>query len=161
VQIGEPLAVYRRPADVFVARFLGSPPMNLVTASLATQAGEPVLRIGAVEIALPPQVCTALPSAATQPGALLLGVRPEDLYAPPPAEVRPRAADITARVVTVEPLGAETLLVLALDGVAEEVIARIGRDSTLRPGNVASIAIDTGALHLFDPVSGRALYPQP
>ena len=51
------------------------------------------------------------------------------------------------------------LLVLALDGAGEEVIARIGRDTDLRPGAAAAIALDTAAVHLFDPATTRAIAP--
>jgi multiple sugar transport system ATP-binding protein len=161
VQIGTPLDVYRRPADTFVARFLGNPPMNLMATTLVAGNGGPFLRIGKAQVPLPREAALALPANATVPGALLIGVRPEDLYAPPPAEIRLRTAEVAARIVAVEPLGAETLILLALDGVVEEVIARIGRDTTLRAGDMASIAIDTAALHLFEAPSGRALFPVP
>ena len=148
VQTGRPLEVYRRPADTFVARFLGNPPMNLLPAR--AEAG--ALRLGGLRFGLPDRL-------ARVAGEVILGVRPEDLYALPPPEVAARAATLPARVLAVEPLGAETLLVLALDGAGEEVIARIGRDTDLRPGAAAAIALDTAAVHLFDPATTRAIAP--
>ena len=70
VQIGRPLEVYRRPADTFVARFLGNPPMNLLPAR--AEAG--ALRLGGLRFGLPDRL-------ARVAGDVILGVRPEDLYA--------------------------------------------------------------------------------
>jgi multiple sugar transport system ATP-binding protein len=94
-------------------------------------------------------------------GEVLLGIRPEDLYeAGPPGDGRPengRTVPLAMRVVAVEPLGAETLLVLLLDGCEDEVIARIGRETALRPGDEATIHLDTTSLHLFDPATTRVI----
>jgi multiple sugar transport system ATP-binding protein len=64
---------------------------------------------------------------------------------------------LPARVVAVEPLGAETLLVVVLDASSEELIARIGRDTELRNGDRLDIALDTAAIHLFDPSTTQAI----
>ena len=158
VQVGRPLEVYRRPADTFVARFLGNPPMNLLPARIEAGTDRPGLRLGGARIELPPDLARALPWGAAD---VILGVRPEDLYAVPPPEIASRAAPLPARVAAVEPLGAETLLVLTLEGMAEEVIARIGRDTDLRPGDHPTMVLDSAAIHLFDPATTRAIAPAP
>ncbi len=84
-----------------------------------------------------------------------MGVRPEDLYEAPPPGLDGQTVALPVRVDAVEPLGAETLLVLSFAG--EELIARIGRDTALRMGDHVSIALDAGAIHLFDPTTGAAL----
>jgi multiple sugar transport system ATP-binding protein len=61
------------------------------------------------------------------------------------------------RVAAVEPLGAETLLLLTLDATSEVVTARVGRETTLRPGDLATIALDTAAIQLFDPATARVI----
>ena len=158
VQIGPPLAVYRDPVNTFVARFLGNPPMNLMRVALETDAGEPRLRLG--NVALPAAAWPADRLGTLGSGALL-GIRPEDLY-----EVSPRPGDnsvlpLPATVAAVEPLGAETLLVLMLDGVEEEVIARSGRETRLRPGGRATIMLDGAAAQLFDATTTRAIARTP
>ena len=60
VQMGRPLDVYRNPADTFVAKFLGNPPMNLLQGHLEAQDGHPVARIAGSTIALPRRTATAL-----------------------------------------------------------------------------------------------------
>jgi ABC-type sugar transport system ATPase subunit len=84
-----------------------------------------------------------------------LGVRPEDLYEVPPPGLKDRTVGLPVRVEAVEPLGAETLLVLSFESA--ELIARIGRDTGLRGGDRVAIALDVGAIHLFDPATGDAL----
>ena len=64
---------------------------------------------------------------------------------------------LSARVVAVEPLGAETLLLVALDVSNDELIARIGRDTALRNGDRLELALDTAAIHLFDPATTKAI----
>ena len=87
---------------------------------------------------------------------VIVGVRPEDLYEAVPAGAA-HFARLPVRVVAVEPLGAETLLVVALDASGEEVIARIGRDTALCAGDRFDVALDIAAIHLFDPVTTKAI----
>lgn len=148
VQIGAPLEVYRNPVNTFVAQFLGNPPMNLVPIELGRCSG----RLGRVSIPLRSWSETALGPAR----GVLLGIRPEDLY-----ETPPRPGDdlvpIAMQVSAVEPLGAETLLVLTLDDDTTDIIARVGRDTRLRIGERATILLDTTTVHLFDPITTRVI----
>ena len=155
VQIGAPLEVYRNPANTFVAKFLGSPPMNLLPVTTDAGADGYRFRLGG----------TAWPAngwAAEKLGALggqaLIGIRPEDLYEASP---RPGDANIVplpaATVAAVEPLGAETLVVLTLAGVAQEVIARVGRETKLRPGDAAAFMVDMMAMHVFDTMTTQTI----
>jgi multiple sugar transport system ATP-binding protein len=138
-QIGRPMEVYAEPADMFVASFLGSPPMNLLPATGIAgglKVGERVLRLAGVPA-----------------GPVMLGVRPEDLRLVP-AET---AMTLPAEVEAVEPLGAETLLVLRVAGLARELTLRGGRKLEARPGERVAVAPDPAAVRLFDPDSGRVL----
>jgi multiple sugar transport system ATP-binding protein len=155
IQVGRPLEVYGNPASTFVARFLGSPPMNLVAARLETVDGCVRLHVAGIEIAP-----TSWPTSALLPhtaNGAVFGVRPEDLYELPAPGGVERFAQLAVRVVAVEPLGAETLLVLQTTATGEEVILRGGRETTLKAGQLTRIAIDTARIHLFDPASGRTI----
>jgi multiple sugar transport system ATP-binding protein len=154
VQVGAPLDVYRAPADTFVARFLGNPPMNLLEVPYDASDGQAALRLEETLLPLP-----GWPPQALRPyegGTLILGVRPEDLYED--AKDMPGGPPflLDVQVDGIEPLGAETLLILSL-GRGGELIARVGRSTGLRAGERARIAVDTGTLHLFDPATGRAI----
>jgi multiple sugar transport system ATP-binding protein len=155
VQIGCPLEVYRQPADTFVARFLGNPQMNLLTGRLEANDGCGVLLVADAAIRLPGRLSPALAPYVGRP--LIIGMRPEDLYESPPPGHEDRAARLPVRVIAVERLGAETLLMLALGGSNEELVARIGRDTALRSGDQTTFLLDTAAAHLFDPVTTRAI----
>jgi len=155
IQVGRPLEVYGQPANTFVARFLGNPPMNLLSASLEAVGGRVRLRFGGGTLELAGWSASELgPQIA---GGIILGIRPEDIYETPVANARGAMIEIAVRVVAVEPLGAETLLVLAGEGVTEEFIARVGRQTLLKPGDRTTIALDTAQLHLFDKATSRAI----
>jgi multiple sugar transport system ATP-binding protein len=148
VQIGAPLEVYRNPANTFVAKFLGSPPMNLLPVSAEAGPDGYRFRLGGSTFAANAWAAEKL---AALRGQALIGIRPEDLY-----EASPRPGDENiiqlplTTVAAVEPLGAETLVVFTLAGMAQEVIARVGRETKVRPGDTPAIMMDTVAMHVFD-----------
>ncbi len=154
IQVGQPLEVYRKPADTFVARFLGNPPMNLLSARVSEEQGVVALQLGNGTIPISEWPRAVFDAHA---GGVTLGVRPEDLYENPPEAIAACALRLPVMVAAVEPLGAETLLLLLLDGSGEELTARTGRDTGLRVGDRTTIALDSSAIHLFDFASGLAL----
>jgi multiple sugar transport system ATP-binding protein len=154
VQIGAPLEVYRKPADMFVARFLGNPPMNLVNGRVEGNNGHGVVHMAGCVLPLANHTVSALARHVGR--EVVVGIRPEDLYEAAPAGVG-HFARVGARVVAVEPLGAETLLVVSLEISGTEMIARIGRDTTLHAGDRLDLHLDTGTIHLFDPATTRAI----
>jgi len=155
VQTGRPLEVYRKPADTFVARFLGNPPMNLLQGRLETQDSRLVARFAGGAVPLPKRTLSSLVRHVGRD--VVVGVRPEDLYEIAPAGAAAEITRLPARVVAVEPLGAETLLVVALDGSDVELIARVGRETALNSGDRLDLALDTAAIHLFDPATTKAI----
>jgi sn-glycerol 3-phosphate transport system ATP-binding protein len=137
-QVGTPTDVYRRPATRFVATFIGSPPMNILP---ATVEGPGAISIAGTRIA------AADMAGGLSPGSTVeAGLRPEDLHVTT-GEGLPFAIDF------VEELGA-TQLFHGKTGGAELVIqaptGRIARDA-----GALRLAIDPGAVHLFDPATGR------
>jgi sn-glycerol 3-phosphate transport system ATP-binding protein len=133
-QIGTPEAVYARPASVFVAGFIGSPPMNLARGDAEGTRFE--LAGGVV----------ALPAPAPRSGGLILGVRPEHLA--------PRPGGWPMRVELVEMLGAERLV----HGRVGDVPLTVRVDAAASAPQ-AGQTLDVGAapehLHWFDPATGR------
>jgi multiple sugar transport system ATP-binding protein len=131
-QIGAPLEVYRRPADTFVASFLGSPPTNLIPARFNSEA----LHVGEAKLAL---------SRKSSVENVLFGIRPEDIRID---GANPHAH---GEVLAVEPLGAETILRLRVAGVAADVMLRGPRTVSAKVGERVPLAYDIAAAHLFDP----------
>ena len=155
VQVGEPLQVYREPADTFVAKFLGNPPMNLFNARLEASAGEVAARFGQFVLPLPALDASKLSDYLDR--QVVVGIRPEDLSEIQPSIPQQPQTGFKARVATVEALGAETLLILEIDGIEEMVRARLDRDSPARLGDEILIRVDVNRVHLFDPETSRSI----
>ena len=145
-QIDTPMAIYERPASIFVAGFIGSPAMNLLAAKVGDGfelAGGGVIR---------PRDIT-LPDAGRD---VLLGVRPEHLTVVEDGA----AADIELKVTAVETLGADTLAhghPVAGDARAGELIARLPGSVRVADGDILRLSIDAGAAHIFDAGTGKRL----
>lgn len=142
-QMGSPLELYHRPANVFVATFIGSPSMNLYNGTVEAGDGGLVMRTET-------GVIMPLPANRMDLSGrkIVYGIRPEDIE----FGSGPRA---TARVSTVEPTGAETLLLCKVGNVNTVVVSR--ERVTLGPGDDISLTFPTGRLHLFDQTTGRRL----
>jgi multiple sugar transport system ATP-binding protein len=154
VQIGPPMEVYRNPADVFVAGFLASPPMNLLRARIRGDGDDGGLQavVGGLGIRLTETAQRV--AAPYRDREVTLGIRPEDLREQPTAADGALAIDL--EVVAIEALGPEVILIGGLPG-GPEIAARMGRDFTARIGGRQQVHLDPAAIHLFDPTTGRAL----
>jgi multiple sugar transport system ATP-binding protein len=141
LQIGTPDQVYRRPANIFVAKFIGSPAMNMLPARCAS--GQIVIDgLGSV----------AAPAGCRDDQRLTIGVRPDDLtVANGPAD----GLTVDAEVILVEPQGPDALVYVRLG--AHEVIAKSDARILPRPGARVRLVTDPADLHLFDPDTGRAV----
>ncbi len=134
-QIGSPLEVYDRPANAFVAGFVGSPEMNLVPA-----------RIESGRIILDDGVATPAPGNAPT-GPVLVGIRPEALV--------PSHQGMPFVVQGVEQLGSQTLFIGLLGPHRVRVLA--SRINDVAPGEAIHVAVEPEAVHLFDNASGARL----
>jgi len=144
-QLGTPAEIYQRPADVFVARFLGNPGMNVLTGVAEVKKGRGKGEEGRVAQCGPFQIPLALPDYA---GNLQLGIRPEDVSLWPPGS---GVGD--AEVTVVEPLGSETLVHLEADG--QRLVARLPGLAATAPGTRVGVRVDATRLHLFDAAGAR------
>jgi multiple sugar transport system ATP-binding protein len=152
-QVGTPSEVFEKPANVFVAGFIGSPPMNQLDAVVATAAGAPVARLSdGVEVPL----TGGLAGKVTEGQAVVVGFRPES-FAPQGHSLH--AADrslVLERSVSIaEPLGTETILFADLGG--QEVQGKMLDPRVVAPGETLRFTLDLSRLHVFDKASGRAL----
>ncbi len=150
VQVGTPRDIYNSPADLFVARFVGSPAMNLMEGTVDSSKGGQVLRISS-KLAIP------LPSGFAANGqAVTLGIRPENIIiGDTPAE---GCLVLDARVDLVEPTGADTLVIFDVAG--KEVTARTAPTARINVGDTLKFAFSQESLHLFDTKSGLRLNPR-
>jgi multiple sugar transport system ATP-binding protein len=155
-QFADPDTVYRYPANLFVARFMGSPPMNTMPARLEAGRGGPVVVVGAGR---PDEVRLRLQgyeAAAPFVGSdVVLGIRPECIAEGSRVFSGAPPIIVEAPVEMVEPTGAETMVLLRLGG--EPAMARITPDVRPAPGARASFALDTRRVCLFDPKTERLI----
>ncbi len=162
-QAAPPRELYDRPANVFVATFIGSPPMNLYQARLDIVGDTAELILGSQRLALPPAVIKQSTELAAFNGAeLIVGIRPEALTDPAStgAPAGPEAS-LTADVALVEVLGTEQLVHFQLDaplaGDEPAGVARVGPRARIQPHGRTVLAVDTERLHFFDPATGAAI----
>jgi len=137
-QIGSPLELYDRPANLFVAGFIGSPAMNMIAGKMEgnTFVADEGTR---VDLALAP------PNSAGRP--VTLGVRPEHFHLDPNG--------LPAEILTVEPTGSETQVVARFAG--QEIMGAFRERITAQPGETLRIRPEPSAVHLFDTQSGARI----
>ncbi|HEX7525637.1 MAG TPA: ABC transporter ATP-binding protein [Gaiellaceae bacterium] len=148
-QSDTPERLYREPLNIFVAGFIGSPPMNLMRGVLA--AG--VLRLGPHSIDFPTEIRDA---------DVIVGLRPEDITLAHAGD----ASAIPAVVEITEMLGPELLAHMRVDGLETEIgersmiVARLDPNITLHPGEAVGLVLDRARVRLFDRTSGVSLDPR-
>jgi multiple sugar transport system ATP-binding protein len=171
-QIDRPQRLYDDPDNLFVAAFIGSPAMNLLSARLEERGGTLRAWIGGQELELPASLVDARPALRRHIGRqLVIGVRPEDLCDTSQRREHPAAARLKATVDLTEALGSDIMVHLRtagqnvltedLEQLADEagtaargdgalVLARFPRTSRVRDGDTIELGVDTSRLHLFD-----------
>ena len=185
-QVAAPQELYDRPLNLFVAGFIGSPSMNLVEATLERADGGLTAVAGSQRVALGDETLSARPALKQFEGKpVILGIRPEDLE---DAELADAAAGRTldGEVQLTEALGSEVMVHFSIDathaitdevrelqkdaGTAEmgmasaqdgggaTMVGRFGARSKARKGEPIKVAVDTRALHFFDPETGLGIY---
>ncbi|MDP2782685.1 ABC transporter ATP-binding protein [Devosia sp.] len=144
-QIGTPSEVFEHPVNIFVAGFIGSPPMNLLDAVVSN--GKARLSDG-IEVPLPAGM------AVQENQEIVLGFRPESL-APKGHALHGDGAALTLErtVVIAEPLGTETILFVEMGGM--DVQAKMLNPRVVAPGETLEFTLDLSRLHVFDKASGK------
>jgi len=150
-QVAQPLELYNKPANLFVAEFIGSPPMNF----FPVQFTAPLLIAH-------PQFRFTLPDIWAKNlrqydgRGLILGIRPEHLSIHPPA-----TKNLSVQVEIVEALGHETYLRVCLtDAPAVRMQVRVPPERSIRVGEQLWLAIAHDKIHLFDPDTELAIFPR-
>jgi len=178
-QVDRPQVLYDRPANLFVAGFIGSPAMNFVQAELVDRDGAVAARFGPHEVVVPPGTVDARPGRR-----VVLGIRPEDIRLVQGDGPTSAAAVLDVTIDIREDMGAEVFLHFKVDAEAVETealkemageeaaeaaafqrgdsawIARVARGADVREGRGARLELDTRMLHFFDPATGHSLDAQ-
>jgi multiple sugar transport system ATP-binding protein len=171
VQLDTPRALYRRPTDLFVAGFVGTPAIGLLRGRLVSAGDWAGFRIGTRVLPLWRPVPPELRDWVGRD--LVLGLRPTDVQ-DARAGSDAEAVRLPAVAAVVERTGSQTLVTLTVDapavaapgadlpvGPRARLHARFPARSSVRVGDSVELAIDSAQVHVFDPASGRALWHPP
>jgi multiple sugar transport system ATP-binding protein len=180
-QVGTPTEVYDRPVNLFVAGFMGSPPMNLARGTIESADGGLAVRIGSSTLPIPAEKAGERGLHAWAGRDVFVGIRPEDLEGPRENGASGGAVKLEVTIDRVEAVGANLLGFFTVDAppakseaVAEatggglEEVALITREGTpfcatfeprsaIRLGDRVEVTVDTRRLHFFDPGSETAI----
>jgi multiple sugar transport system ATP-binding protein len=184
-QVDRPQGLYDRPANLFVAEFIGSPAMNLVGADVVRSDGGMSVRFGENQLRLDDETLAERPALSAFEGKrIIVGIRPDDIE---DARLEPGAPDdrrFSAVVDIREDMGSEVFVHFAVDAppvrgedvkaaVGEEAIeameaharekgtlfvARVGRETRAREDERIELVVDTRRLHFFDTATGSGIY---
>jgi multiple sugar transport system ATP-binding protein len=176
-QVGAPQELYDKPANQFVAGFIGTPPMNLLEAMVTVNGGVSI-SIGASELPVPEAALKAYPQLrGSGSRKIVAGVRSQDLY---PGADRPDLPAMNAEVELVEALGSESMVYFKIDAFAiregqhEEVaeaptsaegivaarpnlVAEFPAHTAVRLTEQVPVAVDVARMHFFDGDTGAPL----
>ncbi len=138
--------LYERPKTLFIAGFVGNPPMNFLDVTIEQSNGTFYAQNEALRVPLPPDLGE---KAAAHPGPVIMGIRPEDITLSPNGE-------IGGEVFVVEPLGRDDLLDVHMAG-KNRLGVLVDPQSRLRAGNSVRLTLNTQRAQFFDPETGRSL----
>ncbi|MBN2019186.1 MAG: ABC transporter ATP-binding protein [Sedimentisphaerales bacterium] len=139
-QIGTPESLYEKPAGIFVAQFIGSPPMNIIDASIIKADGKLCVVLGNQKLVIPSEKIREI--EGLKENHFILGLRPEHITINPPDN----AQMLTATIHSVESLGRETAVYLDVDGLA--ITALCDREG-MGKGRQVRVRIHLDKMHIF------------
>ncbi len=149
-QVDTPDNIYNKPANQFVATFVGTPAMNLIKGTLKTQNENRIFHVGTQSFIVPPAIAHA--SSALLNDNLTVGIRPEDIFLHNFPET---ASAVKATVQVIEPMGHENIVYLDLEG--QPLTARTDNSWDAHVGESVTMAINLPRLHAFDPSTELSL----
>jgi multiple sugar transport system ATP-binding protein len=158
-QLAPPLELFRQPANVFVAGFIGAPAINLLQGTLASGSRGLQIESPAFTIDIAGDGDSAPVSSSDRvhgagaPRGVLLGIRPHDIEL-----TRPADGHGLGRVEVIEPLGATTVIHLRVDGVADRLVrVVVPPDVSIAVNEDVGFRINVGRVHVFDERTGLPL----
>jgi multiple sugar transport system ATP-binding protein len=186
-QVDEPQELYDRPVNLFVGGFIGSPAMNMLEATIERANGSLTAKVGDNLLRLADEIMSARPGLKAYEGrGVIAGIRPEDLEDAGLEDEVPEDRSLSGEVVVREALGSEIIAHFTIAGTEAEtedtrelardtgdeegdagvtapegkavLVGRFGPRSRVREGQQVRVAVETRALHFFDPETGLGIY---
>ncbi|NKB50806.1 MAG: sn-glycerol-3-phosphate ABC transporter ATP-binding protein UgpC [Rhizobiaceae bacterium] len=148
-QVGAPIELYERPANLFVARFIGSPAMNIVSATVEATGDKSEIKLaGGGSASVPIKSPAALKGQKAH-----LGFRPEDM-----SVASGNQALVEGEITLVEALGEVTNLYVNVDGDEEPIVAKVPGTYDVKRGDRIGLTADVEKMHLFNEEGQSFLY---
>ena len=147
-QVDTPQNLYDNPCNLFVAGFIGTPPMNLMDGVVVKNGEHYTVRTGGGDLLILPSRFDCETIAPYEGKTVVVGVRPENLHLDPALVQQPGIGAMGADVELVEPMGSEIYLYCVCNG--NRVIAKVPPHNNVSAGERINIAVDCAAIHLFD-----------
>jgi multiple sugar transport system ATP-binding protein len=185
-QVADPQTLYDRPVNLFVGGFIGSPAMNMLDASIERSNGDLTAKVGEQTVSLGQETIEQRPGLQAYAGRqVIIGIRPEDLEDAALEPDAPADRILTGRLELREALGSEIMAHFAIKAAHAEtdemrelaedagasdtpqigveaneavIVGRFSPRSRVQQGDEIRAAIDTRALHFFDPATGAGIY---
>jgi len=152
-QVDTPINLYERPANQFVAGFIGSPAMNFVEAKIVESGGTFRIHADGFQVEVPPDLAGDVRPWVGRP--VVFGIRPEDIQDRALAASPNPAWTIRATVDVHEPLGSDVILYLTAG--AHSIVARVDAHTQAKMGQEIEVVFDMRKMHLFDPQTQGAI----
>lgn len=153
-QCDTPQNLFDKPANLFVATFIGTPQMNIINAKLTPADGRMYADFGEGRLRVPDSVVRRLKSDAYIGKDICLGIRPEDIHDEPEFVEENPTMTLKANVDNTELMGSETYLYLKVPGIDSNLVARIAPRTRAQVGNEIDIAFDPQKIYMFDAATG-------
>ena len=166
-QLGEPQELYDRPANLFVANFIGEPPMNLMAGELRQDSGRLCLEGNGLCFSFGPEFAARV-AQMNVPAGIVIGIRPEHVHLTPVGGETGESVDLAGEVFCREPRGDADIVLVQLKGAIDKggpdgffirdlLTVELSETFPLREGNPVKIKFDESELHLFDVQTGNNL----
>jgi multiple sugar transport system ATP-binding protein len=157
-QCAGPLEIYHRPANRFVAGFLGTPPMNFLSGRLVDEGGQLFFDEGTAKLPVPAWAAPGLRARAAGDADVVMGVRPEALGLPRTGDgAAASAVTLSMKLWLLQPLGA-TMDVYLSTARHERIVAHVDARAGLGVGTTVPVVLDMDRVHFFEPgEAGRAI----
>jgi ABC-type sugar transport system ATPase subunit len=140
-----PEELYDRPSTLFVASFIGNPPMNLINVEVSGTGGEFTAQAENINLKVPAKRGE---KAAAHPGSVIMGIRPEDITISPDG-------DMSGEVYVVEPMGREDLIDVRIGNNSFILLADAGTNH--KPGDLIRLAFNMERVQFFEPETEKSL----
>ena len=151
-QIGSPVEVFNNPVNVFVATFIGSPPMNIIECSVLEKNNELMIEFDDnITVKCPKNIMSKIKNSKK----VIIGIRAEDIVPVKFGNKPQQFWDMKSKVNLAEPLGTETLIFTNLGNI--EIVSRMFTPELVKAGDILDFSLNLDRTYLFDNSTGKAI----